>query len=165
MSFVSGTNIHRVFSSHFSGYFHSVTPRVVNIVSGYCVFLCAFLCSLRVVLSMRQHCFQCGTSSSYFFSWHIYNLSKSSLVCKTSCIVISFFVLWSICLIFFSGPLHEWSRVFYDVSPQVFMPFIKFLLYSFVSSDFLVLQRYSLSIFSFLSTCLIKSASNMPKYL
>ena len=35
----------------------------------------------------------------------------------------------------------------------------------FVSSNFLLLQRFSFSIFSLISTCLMVTASNIPKYL
>ena len=42
---------------------------------------------------------------------------------------------------------------------------MRLLLYSLVSSSFLVFLRCSLLIFSFISTCLMVSASNTPKYL
>ena len=48
---------------------------------------------------------------------------------------------------------------------RVFIPFIRFLLESFVSCSFLVLLRYSFFIFSFIFTCLMVSVSKMPKYL
>ena len=48
---------------------------------------------------------------------------------------------------------------------QVFIPLTRFLQKSFVSSNFLVLLRYSFLIFSFISTCMMVSASNIPKYL
>ena len=46
---------------------------------------------------------------------------------------------------------------------QVFISLMKFLLYSLVSSTFLVLLR-CFWIFSFISTCLMVSTSNIPKY-
>ena len=47
----------------------------------------------------------------------------------------------------------------------MFIPLFRFLLYSLVSSSFLVLMRYSFFNFSFISACLMVSASNNPKYL
>ena len=51
------------------------------------------------------------------------------------------------------------------VAAQVFIPLVRFLLHSFVSSSFLVLLKYSFLIFSFISTCLMVLASKMSKYL
>ena len=48
---------------------------------------------------------------------------------------------------------------------QIFIPLMKFLKCSLVSSIFLVLLRYSLFIFSFISACVMVSASDIPKYL
>ena len=74
-----------------------------------------------------------------------YSLSTSSLGCKALCMVISFLVLCSICL--------SSSLVHFKNGPEYLMmrtePLIRFLLESFVSSSFLVLLRYSFSIFSF----------------
>ena len=47
---------------------------------------------------------------------------------------------------------------------QLFIPFMRFLLYILVSSRFLFLFRHSFLIFSFISTCLMVSASNIAKY-
>ena len=98
--------------------------------------------------------------SSYSVFLDTYSLSMSSLGCNALCIVISFLVLWS-------------SRVHLRKCPeyltrgtaQVFIPLMRFLLLSFVSSSFLVLPRYSFWIFSFISACLMVSASKMAKYL
>ena len=74
--------------------------------------------------------------------------------------VICYLVLWYICLssslvYFRKGPEYlTWGIA------QVFIPFKRFLLDSFVSSSFLVLLRYSFRILSFISTCLV-----VPKYL
>ena len=81
-----------------------------------------------------------------------YSLSTSSLECKALCIVISFLVLWFICLsssvvYFKNGPEYRTRG-----TAQVFISFIKFLLYSLASSGFLVLLRYAFSTFSFIST-------------
>ena len=76
-----------------------------------------------------------------------------------------FSCFWSICsssslVNFKNGPDYlTWSTA------QVFIPSIRFLLYSFVSRSFLVLLRYSFLIFSFIFACLMVSASKMPKYL
>ena len=55
------------------------------------------------------------------------------------------------------------SNILRGGTAQVFIPMIRFLLHSFVSSHFLVLLRYSFWIFSF--TCLIVSDSKMSQYL
>ena len=93
-----------------------------------------------------------------------YNLSTSSLGCKAFSMVISFLVLWSIFL--GSSPFHfkNGPKYLRRVTSQVFIPLKRFLLKSFVTSRFLVLLRFSL-IFSFISTCLMVSAFNIPKYL
>ena len=93
-----------------------------------------------------------------------YGLSTLSLGYNASCKVISFLVLWSICLssslVHFRKGLEYLTRS----TPQVFIPLISFRLESFVSISFLVLLRYSFWILSFISTCLMVSASKMSKY-
>ena len=67
--------------------------------------------------------------------------------CRSFCMVISFLVLWSICLSsslvhFKNGPEYPmWGTAHVSIS------LIRFLLYSFVSSNFLVLLKYSFLIF------------------
>ena len=124
----------------FSGYFHSVDLCVVNIVSGGCnqsssaLFYAIFESLYRCVSTV----FNDNKSSYSFFSLHI---SASSLECKALCIVISFLVLWSICL---SSLVHFKNGFEYLTrgTAKVFIPFIRFLLYSLVSSSFLVLLRH-----------------------
>ena len=74
----------------------------------------------------------------------IYRLSTSSLWCMTLCIVISFLIPWSICLSslvhFKNGPEYLTREI-----AQVFIPFIRFLLYSLVSSSFLVPLKFFLT--------------------
>ena len=94
-----------------------------------------------------------------------YSLSTPSLWCNVLWIVISFLVLWSICISsslvhFTKGPEYLTRG-----TVQVFIPLIRFLLDSFVSSGILVLLSYSFLILSFISTCLMVSASKIPKYL
>ena len=88
-----------------------------------------------------------------------YILSTSSLGCNALCLVISFLVLWFICLCsmfhFKMGPEYLTRD-----RAQEFIPLISFLFESFASSS----SRYSL-IFSFISTYLMVSTSKMPKYL
>ena len=92
-----------------------------------------------------------------------YSLSTSSLGCNALCMVISFLVLLSIC----SSLVHLRKGPEYLTrgTAQVFIPLMRFLLESFVSSSFRVLLRYSFRIVSFIFTCLMVSASKMPKYL
>ena len=78
-----------------------------------------------------------------------YSQSTSSLVCNALCMVISFLVFWSICfspsLVHFKNAPKYLTR---DTA-QVFIPLISFMFYSFFSSSFLVLLRYSFLIFFF----------------
>ena len=92
----------------------------------------------------------------------IYSPSTSSRGYNVLCMVISFIVLWFICLRFSLAHFTKGPEYQTRVTAQVFIPLIRFLLASF---SFLVFLRYSFSIFSFISTCLMVSASKMPKYL
>ena len=112
---------------------------------------------------MRQH-FNAGKSSSFLFL-DIYSLSGSSLGCNALCMVISFLVLWSICLSSSLAHFRKGTEYLTRSTAQVFIPLIRFLQDSFVSSSFLVLLRYSFLILSFISTCLMVSATKMFKYL
>ena len=62
------------------------------------------------------------------------------------------------------SPLQKGSQISNEDTAWLFIPLIRFLLHSFVSSSFLVL-RHSFWIFSLISLCLMVSASKMPKYL
>ena len=89
----------------------------------------------------------------------------SSLGCKASCTVIRFFCSLVHLFNFFSSPLQEWSGPSNVGTAQVFIPFIRFLQFNLDSSSFIDLLRYSFLIFSFISTCLMVSASIILKYL
>ena len=148
--------------------------------SRYCFLLVFVLSVLFLVAVISPPCFSTKFSSRFIdastlFSILVshlppsfldtYSLSTSSLGCNALWIVISFLVLWTIYL--------SSSQVHFKNSPEyltrstayVFIPLIRFPRHSFVSSSFLVLQRYSFLIFFFISTCLIVSASKIPKYL
>ena len=75
---------------------------------------------------------------------------------------------WSLVFLFF-GPslvhLRKGPEYLTRGTAQVFIPLMRFLLESFVSSSFLVLLKYSFRIVSFICTCLMVSASKIPKYL
>ena len=79
--------------------------------------------------------------------------------------VISFLVLWSICLISSLVHWRKGPKYLTRGTAQVFIPLIRFHPGSFVSIILLVLLRYSFWILSFISPCLMVSASKMPKYL
>ena len=107
---------------------------------------------------MHQHsnrCINASTLSSVLASplpptfLDTYSLSTSSLGYNALCMVISFLVLWSICLssslvYFKSGP-----EYLMRITARVSIPLIRFLRHSFVSSSFLFLLRYSFLIFFF----------------
>ena len=79
--------------------------------------------------------------------------------------VISFLVLWSICLSSSRVHLRKGPEYLTSGTCQVFIHVMRFLLESFVSTSFLVLLRYSFRIKSFICTCLMVLASKIPKYL
>ena len=79
-----------------------------------------------------------------------YSLSTYSLGCNALCMVISFRVLWSICLSSLQVHFKDDPEYLTRETAQVFIPLIRFLLYSFISSSFLVLLKYSFFIFSHL---------------
>ena len=83
-----------------------------------------------------------------------YSMSTLSPTCSALCIVISFLVLWSTCLNSSLVQFTKGRKYPTSGTAQVFTPFIRFLLHSFVSW-----------VFSFISSWLIKPDSNMPKYL
>ena len=91
------------------------------------------------------------------------SLSTSSLGCRALCI--SFLVYLSIfvspCLVHFTKGLEYLTKE----TAQVFVPLIRFLLESFISSSFLILWRYSFLILSFIFNCLMVAALKMPKNL
>ena len=122
------------FSSHFCFLFIVILLSIVLSVS----FLVAIISPpLGFSLLSSNHCIDSSTLSLMLASpllpsfLDAYSLSTSSLGCNALCMVISFLVLWSIYL--------SSSRI----SNEVFIPSIRFLLHSFVSSTFLALLRYS----------------------
>ena len=93
------------------------------------------------------------------------SLSTTSLGCNALCMVISFLILWSICLSSTLVHMRKGPEYLTRGTAQVFIPLIRFLLLGFVSISFLVLLRYPFGILFFIPTCLMVSASKIPKYL
>ena len=128
----------------FPSFYHSVIYRVVNIVSdggnqsSFVFFYVVFKSLYRYVNAV----FDAGKSSSSSFL-DTYSLSTSSLGCNALCKIISFLVLWSICLSSSLVHLRKGPEYLTRGTAQVLIPLIRFLLLSFVSSSFLVLLRYS----------------------
>ena len=93
-----------------------------------------------------------------------YRQLTSSLECKALCIGFSFFVLWSICLS--SSLVHFKIGLKYLMreTAWVFIPFIKFLLYSLISNNFLFFWDTLFYFIPFTTTSLMVSASNILKY-
>ena len=150
--------------SCFPCFCHSVIYRVVSIFSDGCnqssfVF---FYVVFKSLYGCVNAVFDAGKSSSSLFSWY---MSTSSLGCNALCMVISFLVLWSICLSSSLVHLRKCPEYLTRGTAQAFIPLIRFLLENFVSSIFLVLLRYSFWILFFISTYLMVSASKIPKYL
>ena len=78
--------------------------------------------------------------------------SLSSLECKALYMVISFLVPWSICFSFPQVHFKNIPEYLTRGTTQVFIPFIRFLLYSLVSSSVHVLLKFSFQNFSIIST-------------
>ena len=83
-----------------------------------------------------------------------YILPTSSLGRNALFMVISFLVLWSICLSSSLVHFKNGPKYLNRGTAQVFIPLIRFQPYSFVSSSFLVLLEFSFLIF-FLSSALV----------
>ena len=143
----------------FSSFFHSVINRVVSIVSDGRNQSSSSRC---MDISMLSSMLASPLPPSFVGT---YSLSTSSLGCNALCMVISFQVLWSICLSSSLVNLRKGPEYLTRGTALVFIPLIRFLLLSFVSSSFLVLLRYSIWILFFISTCLMVSASKIPKCL
>ena len=77
----------------------------------------------------------------------IYNLLISSLESKALCIVISFLILWSICLIYFLVHFKDSPKYLTRGTAQAFISLMGFLQQSLFSRGFLVRLWYSLLIF------------------
>ena len=90
-----------------------------------------------------------------------YCLSAGSLECKAIWMIIIFLAHWSICLS--SSRVHFKNGAEYITrrTAQVFISFIRFLLYSLLFRSLEIL----LLVFSLISACFMVSASNISKYL
>ena len=106
--------------SLFSGYFLSVDPHVLSIISGGCnqsnsaLFYVDFE-SYRCINAV----FNASKSSSSFFFFYTNSLSTSCQGCKALYMIISFLILWSICL---SSYLVHFKNYYY-------YPLLPFILY------------------------------------
>ena len=106
--------------------------------------------SLRLCFSMESssRCIDVTTLSSMLASplppsfLGTYYLSTSSLGCNALCMVISFLVLWFICLSSSLIHMRKGPEYLTRGKAQVFIHLIRFRLESFILSSFLVL-RYS----------------------
>ena len=131
--------------------------------------------TIMPISSMNAHV-RLALINHYYYSWWIFHtsiaspllpsfldirsLSISSLECKVR--VINFLVLWSICLS--SYQVHFMILSILYEGTTVFISFLKFLLQRMVLRSFLILLRYSLHIFSFISAYLMMLVSNINRY-
>ena len=140
----------------FPSYCHSVVHRVISIISDGC-YQSSFV-DFYVVFESLYRCvkavFDAGKSSSSFFL-DTYSLSTSFVGCNVLCTVISFFVLWSICLSSSLVHFRKDPEYLTRITALVFIPLMRFLLESFVLSSFLLPQRYVFWNLSFISTFLM----------
>ena len=128
--------------------------------------LSIFHCIFDVVFESSYRCIDTifnASDPASSFSWHIQSVYVTS-GCKTLNIVMLFLVLWFICFSFLlihfkNGPEYLKCR-----TSQAFILLMKSMLYSLVLNIFLVLLR-CFYVFSFISTCLVVSTSNISKYL
>ena len=107
----------------FPSYCHSVVHRVNSFVSDGCN-----ESSIVFLYIVSSRCIDASTLSSMLASplppsfLETYSLSTSSLRCKALCIVISFLVLWSICLSSSLVHLRKGPEYLTSGTAQVFIP-------------------------------------------
>ena len=141
----------------FPSYCYCVVHRVLSFVSCGCnESSFVFLYIDWVVVSMHLRCLQC--------CWVLFlPLFLKHIVCQRRLCDV---MLYESKLVFlFFCPFVKCPEYLTSGTVQVFIPLIRFMLLSFVSNSFLVLLRYSFWMFSFISICLMVSASKMPEYL
>ena len=122
----------------FIPFFFSVLLMNVFSVLFLVAFLRACVCSLRVVVSMHQHYIQ-----SWKFPFLLFFTHTVCVVSGMEGLKHRFLVLWSICL--------SSSHVYFKNNPksltsgtaQVLIHLMRFLQYNLISSNVLVLLRYS----------------------
>ena len=104
-----------------------------------------------------------GKSSSTLLSWYIEYVNIVSVI---YCLMHGHYFSCSLVHLFrfFSGPFKKCPEYLKRSTARVFILLIMFLLDSFITSNFLVLLRYS-DCFSFFFISLIVLASNIPKYM
>ena len=124
-------------------YCHTVFILLMLLLAAMINLSLLFLRSHRSLVLIHQRILQFWRVL-LFSSWHVQ--------CKALCIVMNFLVIWSICL--------RSSFVCFEK----FIPLIKFLFLSLVFRIFLARLRY-FSFFSFISTFMLVSASNIPEYI
>ena len=131
---------------------------VLYILVLFVLFLVAVInLSLLFLMYQLSRCINVSTPSSMLESplppYFLDTSNLSSLGFNALCIVMSFIVLWSICLRstlvhFKNGPEYLTRQI-----TQVFVPFIRVLLYSLVSSSFLFSYITLFIFFSFSFDC------------
>ena len=136
---------------------------ILLLVAVISLFLLFFVYSLSSCIICINTILNANEFFSPFFSWYI--SSMLSLICKVLCIFINFLVFCSICQS--SSHLHLKNSPEYISrrTAQVFIPLMRFLLQSLVSSCLLILLRNSLLIVSFIPVCLMVSTYNVLNYL
>ena len=162
--------LYSCFSSHFC--FIVIFILLMFVLSWLFLFTVNSL-PLSFFIYSSNHCFDASLLSSMLVSpllpsfLDTYNLSSSSLECKTLCMVISFLVLWSICLCFSHVHIKNGPDYLPRGTAQAFISLRRFLQHSLVSCSFYVLLIYSFFflILSFISTSFGVSVSTIPKYL
>ena len=132
------------FSLFFSGYCHSVSPRIVSIVSGGCN-----QSASKIFMWSLSRWIDASTLSSVVSSplppslLDTYNLSMSSLGCNALCMVISILVLWSICSSSSLDHFKNGPEYLTRGKPRHLSLWQGSCQRVFISSNFLVLQRYT----------------------
>ena len=138
------------FSSHFSFLFIVILLAIVLSVSFLMAVISPSLCFS--VLSLSR-CIDASTLSSMLANplppsiLDTYSLSTSSLWYNNLCMVISFLVLWSICLSSSFPHFKNGPEYLTRGTAQLFISLLRFLRASFVASSFQVHLRHSFLIF------------------
>ena len=151
-----------------ASYFCSLVIVILLILLSVSFLVAVISPSLCFSMSSSSRCIDASTPSLMLASPlppSFHSLSTSSLGCNAECMVISFLLNWSICL--------SSSLVHFKKSPEYLTRTTVQLFILLINFCYIVLSRvafwFSWNIlshfFSFLSTCLMVSASMLPKYL
>ena len=132
-----------------------------------------FLHTSQCIALPTQSCLVLYSFCANLLHWLMWlmvsSLSPHSLQLLFCCVISILALIWLVLTALFCTAIRRDSvsllKFTFLRHVKVFVSLIRLQSESYVSSSFLVLLRYSFWILSFISICLMVSASKMPKYL